>query len=110
MQDLLKQIADGKIIDSIKWIADHYGYEAQSRQLIEEMAELTQAINKLWRKRGKGQSTDKSWDDVYISIYEEIADVEIMLQQIKHLLQCEERVERFKKIKLKRQLKRIENE
>ena len=26
-----------------------YGYESQSRQLIEEMAELTVAINKLWR-------------------------------------------------------------
>lgn len=33
----------------IRYIADHYGYEAQSRQLIEEMAELTQAINKMWR-------------------------------------------------------------
>lgn len=34
----------------IQYIADHYGYEPQSRQLIEEMAELTVAINKLWRK------------------------------------------------------------
>lgn len=33
----------------IKEIAAYYGYEAQSRQLIEEMTELTQAINKLWR-------------------------------------------------------------
>ena len=39
----------------LKEIAEHYGYDAQSRQLIEEMAELTQAINKFWRKRsGKG--------------------------------------------------------
>lgn len=36
--------------EKIKKIARHYGYEAQSRQCIEEMAELTQAINKYWRK------------------------------------------------------------
>ena len=34
----------------IKKIAVTYGYDAQSRQCIEEMAELTQAINKYWRK------------------------------------------------------------
>ena len=33
----------------IQYIAKHYGYEPQSRQLIEEMAELTVAINKAWR-------------------------------------------------------------
>lgn len=37
--------------EAIKKIADTYGYDAQSRQLIEEMAELTQAINKHWRKQ-----------------------------------------------------------
>jgi Spy/CpxP family protein refolding chaperone len=30
----------------IQKIAQTYGYDAQSRQCIEEMAELTQAINK----------------------------------------------------------------
>lgn len=35
--------------EKIAKIADTYGYDAQSRQCIEEMAELTQAINKLWR-------------------------------------------------------------
>ena len=34
----------------IHFIADYYGYEPQSRQLIEEMAELTVALNKAWRK------------------------------------------------------------
>ena len=38
-----------EIAEKIKIIAEHYGYEAQSRQCIEEMAELMQAINKLWR-------------------------------------------------------------
>lgn len=35
--------------EKMKCIADEHGYEYQSRQLIEEMAELTQAINKAWR-------------------------------------------------------------
>lgn len=37
--------------EKIKYIADHYGYEPQSIQLIEEMAELTVAINKAREKR-----------------------------------------------------------
>lgn len=38
--------------EKIKIIAEHYGYDSQSRQCIEEMAELTQAINKWWRVCG----------------------------------------------------------
>lgn len=37
--------------EKIKAIVEKYGYDAQSRQCIEEMAELTQAINKFWRKQ-----------------------------------------------------------
>ena len=46
--------------EKIKIIAEHYGYDSQSRQCIEEMAELTQAINKWWRVCGNGQRTEKS--------------------------------------------------
>lgn len=46
--------------EKIKIVADHYGYGAQSRQCIEEMAELTQAINKWWRVCGNGQRTEES--------------------------------------------------
>ena len=48
-----------EIAEKIKIIAEHYGYEAQSRQCIEEMAELMQAINKLWRSIGHGQFDGK---------------------------------------------------
>lgn len=40
--------------DKIRIIAEKYGYEPQSRQCIEEMAELIQAINKLYRKKNFG--------------------------------------------------------
>lgn len=96
--------------EKIKTIADHYGYEPQSRQLIEEMAELTQAINKLWRKQGNGQSTEKSVLACRDNMVEEIADVEIMLEQIKHLMDCETDVMYVKTVKVNRQLERIKQE
>lgn len=83
----------------LKAIADHYGYESQSKMLVEEMAELTKEISKNWR--GK---------DNILYIAEEIADVEIMLSQIKYLLGIEEPVEDWKKVKISRQIKRMEEE
>lgn len=49
-----------------------YGMSAQLDMVIEEMSELTKEICKL--KRGKGR---------YYHLVEEIADVEIMLEQLK---------------------------
>lgn len=105
-------------IGDIKKIAEHYGYECQSRQLIEEMAELTQSINKFWRKQldcGKLQYP-KTKDEAsflteeYKSIVEEIADVEICLEQVKLLLLCNVDVVQMKKQKIQRQLMRIKSE
>ena len=50
--------------------AEHYGFEHQKLKLIEEMAELTQALLK-----GNIES-----------IVEEMADVEILLDQIRYLI------------------------
>lgn len=94
----------------IQYIADHYGYDPQSRQLIEEMAELTVAINKAWRKTFDAVDKIPNMDDEE-RIEEEIADVEIMLSQIKYLLGVEEReLSRIVKRKLDRQIERINQE
>lgn len=89
-------------------IAEHYGYDAQSRQLIEEMAELTQAINKYWRKQllcGQNEIYEVAiGNPEEKAIIEEIADVEIMLSQIKYLLSCQDEVEQEKERKILRQL------
>lgn len=90
--------------EKIKQISDYYGYEGQSRQCIEEMAELTQAINKHWRKAKKNQNNYK----LSQNIYEEIADVEICLEHMKYLLNCHDEVAAMKEYKLDRELKRIE--
>lgn len=95
-------------------IADTYGYDAQSRQLIEEMAELTQAINKFWRKEMKcGNELPKTFsadNDYYFNLAEEIADVEICLEQIKYLLGCSKMVENYISEKIDRQIERIKRE
>lgn len=94
---------------SIRNIADHYGYEAQSRQLIEEMAELTQAINKMWRiDATKCEKTNSGHVEAYKHIIEEIADVEICLEQVKWLLNIDESVlDEWKVMKIERSIDRM---
>lgn len=71
-----------------------YGAEAQENMCVEECAELVQAINK--KHRGKPHN-----------IPEEIADVEITLEQLKLINCCKADVERIKQTKLKRLAERI---
>lgn len=87
-------------------IAEHYQYLSQSRQLIEEMAELTVAINKWWRLGNDMVNLPIKRKDVI----EEISDVEVVLEQVKYLLCCELEVEKVKREKVERQLKRMESE
>lgn len=93
----------------LQYIADHYGYETQSRQLVEEMAELTVAINKAWRKTFDAVDKIPNMDDEE-RIEEEIADVEIMLSQIKYLIGVGEgELSQIIESKLDRQIERIKN-
>lgn len=94
--------------DRIKKIADHFGLEAQGRQLMEEMGELAQAVNKLWRfdKGYIGGTTEIH----KAKVIEEITDVEIVLDQIKYLLRVEKETEIWKEKKLERTLKKIDPE
>ena len=57
---------------------DTYGTEAQMMQCIEKMAELIQAINKYFRA-----NTDEEMAKAYVSVIEEISDVQIMLEQMR---------------------------
>lgn len=65
----------------IKVVADHFGIETQERQLAEECAELIQALNKCWR----AYTYDGDLSEAKKNLIEEIADVEIMIAQIKYL-------------------------
>lgn len=90
--------------ESIKRIADHYGYFNQSQQLIEEMCELTVAISHMRRCNDYEDIAHRQ------AVFEEIADVEVMLEQMKYLLTCDDEVEAIKDHKIKRQLERMGQE
>lgn len=72
-------------------IANHFGLEPQMRQLIEEMAELTQVICKHFRGY-----------DVEQNLIEEMADVKLVLDQIIYLMSCTDAVQEVMKEKIKR--------
>ena len=82
------------MIEINKIAIEHYGKEMQENQCIEECAELIQAINK--KHRGLEHN-----------LPEEIADVEICLEQLKIINNCAVDVENFKTAKLKRLKERI---
>lgn len=84
----------------IKNIALHYSYDRQSIKLIEEMAELQQAICKHRESKDKAKTL--------IDIKSEIADVYVLLDQMKYLLNIkDEELEEIKDYKINRQLLRI---
>lgn len=67
----------------------HYGEAAQEEVAIEECSELIQAITH--KHRGREHN-----------IAEEIADVEIMLEQLKIINCCSKEVEQIRKVKINR--------
>lgn len=71
-----------------------FGDEAQENVATEECAELIQAISHKHRKRIN-------------NIAEEIADVEIMIEQLKMINNCREEVEKIKSSKINRLWERL---
>lgn len=73
-------------------ILRHYGIESQKRKLQEECAELIRAVAR----------NDEA------NMLEEMADVSILLEQFKTVLDYSKKIEAVKDEKIKRTLKRIE--
>lgn len=94
------------ILEAIQKIIHHYTYDQQKDIAIEEMAELTQAIIK--KERYKGTDRELEFNYKYC---EELADVWIMVEQMRNYLTDKEREEFNNQVeyKLKRQMERIEN-
>ncbi len=78
---------------------EHYGPELQTTVLVEEMAELQKELCKYRRGRAN-----------YDHIAEEIADVSIMLDQMKLLFQCGGAVQAWRLEKVRRLAERIAEE
>lgn len=86
--------------NKIRQIADQYGLNNQMMQAIEEMGELTQAIVKVFRN---------GLDNERDNLIEELADVEIMIEQLDYLL-GDNQIEKVKEYKINRQINRIAQE
>lgn len=83
-------------------IASYYGKDAQVGMCIEEMAELIKALNKYQRSYGSKESLE--------NVIEEVADVEIMLEQIRYLLKLDSmKIDEIKDYKINRALHIIDS-
>lgn len=92
--------------EMIHRIVDHYGMK-QIGQAAEELAELIVALHHYERVYNSG--LDASTRQEYMHVAEEIADVEIMLEQIKHILNIPEPlIADWKKYKLHRAFEEME--
>lgn len=86
-----KEYIEARNEEMARFMLAHYGLKAQKMKLIEELAELIQALSK---------------DDIN-AIKEELADVEVMIMQIKDGMHIE--TAEIMNYKLNRQKARIEN-
>lgn len=85
-------------IDLMKKVIDVWGAKAQTLVVLEEMAELQKEIL-------KNINRDK---DNIAEIIDEVADVEIMLEQLKYIYQIENQVAERIPVKLEKVAKRLE--
>ena len=76
--------------------AETLGLDTMTFQTMEECGELIKAISKFNRTRGIGQKTEMAHRDAYLQMIEEMADVEICIEQLKYLLGCESMVDQAK--------------
>ena len=86
-------------IENCNTIAAHYGKDSQVLIAIEEMSELTKELCKYFRRYDRKNE-----------IIEEIADAEIMLEQLKCLFDIHTEVSNEIDYKLERQIRRMEQE
>ena len=86
-------------IETCKSIANHYGREHQVLIAIEEMSELTKELCKYFRRYDRKKE-----------IIEEVADAQIMLEQLIELFGINNEVDRMVDYKLNRQIRRMEQE
>lgn len=78
---------------------EQYGKEKQVIKAVEECAELQQRLCEAFTKKVKTSL-----------IAEEIADVTIMLEQLKIIFDCSSDVESWIEIKIRRQIERMKNQ
>lgn len=99
-------MTDKEIIESSGKIATHYGMVPQTDVLVEECSELIKAVLK--HRRAVMAKDEPQMAECEENIREEMADVEIMILQMKLMFQFD--THDIVEQKITRQLKRIEDE
>ena len=69
------------IYDICKYIASNKNFREVNNLLVEELSELIKAVMKLERYNMRDKSLRCDYHDIYNNIYEELADVVIMMIQ-----------------------------
>jgi len=89
-----------------------YGVENEMIKTVEELSELSQALCKsLIRLNYTKEKTSLEDDLKFVdNIFEEMADVEIMLEQCKIMFQCGKEVNKWKQKKIERLERRLREE
>jgi len=85
-----------------------YSVENQMIKTVEELSELSQALCKSLIRLN--YTKEKISLESVDNIFEEIADVEIMLEQCKIMFQCDKEVNKWKHEKIERLERRLEGE
>lgn len=94
--------------EAIVKIAKSHGYTQQMRQAMEELSELIQAICKHGRVMDKCKCLTKERNKEWYSVVDEMADVTIMMEQVKWMLGIsDEAIEGIIQAKLNRELRRM---
>ena len=98
--------------ETMQLAIDSYGRVNQVIKTVEELSELSQALCKslirlnYTKEKISLEDDSKSVDNVD-NIFEEMADVEIMLEQCKMMFQCDKKVNKWKQKKIERLARRI---
>lgn len=82
---------------------DTYGADNQCLKAVEEMSELTKALMKIRFVKKAGVQ----YDIILDSIAEEMADVEIMLEQLHMIYQNDNKVNEYRQKKIERLERRL---
>lgn len=114
----MKAEKDRARIIELTTILDHYGSKSQSRQAVEELSELIQAICKCERMNytfGECENDPANLEEsmnAYKNLLGEIADVIVMIEQLKIMVGARDRtrIENIIDEKINRQLERIKAE
>ena len=84
--------------NKLLFLINHYGTKPQQDMAIEELSELQKAILK--HRRYATEETKKA-------VIEEIADVQVMIEQLKIMFSCKSKIDEIMDMKINRQIERV---